>query len=275
MTDPSQAPGDEDYGYDPALDVGVQCPPVFVPATLPSSALVDPTYLPPVGTQGTTQHPGSPGTCAAWAAVYGLATFTAAKRTQSAPTSDELIASPAYIYLQVRKQLNDATPPCRGSSFKPYLDILAANGAANLQTAPYFTDCQSLTSYYSTNPTPPADSRFALTGATAVDTTNQNGLKQLLASNCAIAYGTRLYYGWNDYKGDPPIYYVTGANFIRNPLTGKLAGHCMLIIGYDDAKAAFKVQNSQGVGWGLSGYVWIQYVTFASLAQQVAFYFAE
>ena len=33
--------------------------------------------------------------------------------------------------------------------------------------------------------------------------------------------------------------------------------HAVLMVGYDDSKNAWKVKNSWGTGWGLSGYFWI------------------
>jgi len=36
-------------------------------------------------------------------------------------------------------------------------------------------------------------------------------------------------------------------------------GHAVAIVGYDDAKQAFKVKNSWGTGWGERGYFWIGY----------------
>ncbi len=43
------------------------------------------------------------------------------------------------------------------------------------------------------------------------------------------------------------------------PSTG---GHAMAVVGYDDAKQAFKVRNSWGADWGEAGYCWIGYDTF-------------
>ena len=41
---------------------------------------------------------------------------------------------------------------------------------------------------------------------------------------------------------------------------GYLRGyHAVLLVGYDDAKQAFKVKNSWGTGWGENGYFWIGY----------------
>ena len=36
-------------------------------------------------------------------------------------------------------------------------------------------------------------------------------------------------------------------------------GHAVLLVGFDDAKQAFKVKNSWGTGWGENGYFWIGY----------------
>ena len=38
--------------------------------------------------------------------------------------------------------------------------------------------------------------------------------------------------------------------------------HCVLIVGYDDNKSAFKIINSWGKDWGNDGYLWIDYTAF-------------
>jgi len=38
-----------------------------------------------------------------------------------------------------------------------------------------------------------------------------------------------------------------------------LGGHCMTVYGYDDARSAFRVQNSWGPGWADGGRCWIPY----------------
>jgi len=53
-------------------------------------------------------------------------------------------------------------------------------------------------------------------------------------------------------------------------------GHVMCIVGYDDAKGAFKVRNSWGADWGENGYVWIAYdALLASYTGSVAFTLAD
>lgn len=46
---------------------------------------------------------------------------------------------------------------------------------------------------------------------------------------------------------------------IPSPDETLLGGHCVLVVGYDDAKGCFKVRNSWGPNWGLNGYFWMKY----------------
>lgn len=45
--------------------------------------------------------------------------------------------------------------------------------------------------------------------------------------------------------------------------------HAMLVVGYDDEKAAIKVINSWGRGWGDGGYGWISYSLFDEVRRQL------
>ena len=52
--------------------------------------------------------------------------------------------------------------------------------------------------------------------------------------------------------------------------TGPLTGyHALMLVGYDDAKGAFKVRNSWGVDWGEAGYCWIDYSNFDGTVEDV------
>jgi hypothetical protein len=46
---------------------------------------------------------------------------------------------------------------------------------------------------------------------------------------------------------------------------GKAGGHAMVIVGWDDAKNAFKVANSWGTDWADNGYGWIDYAFLKTL----------
>lgn len=45
----------------------------------------------------------------------------------------------------------------------------------------------------------------------------------------------------------------------QNANNGKVFGHTVLALGYDDNKKAFLIQNSWGPDWGINGYGWLSY----------------
>jgi len=60
---------------------------------------------------------------------------------------------------------------------------------------------------------------------------------------------------------------ANSTGLIPMPNTSKeqfLGGHCIVIIGYDNATQYFKVQNSWGTNWGSSGYCFIPYAYILS-----------
>ena len=269
MTDPDV----DDFGYDPTLDIASKATPIRAAAAPPpGSVLVPPQFLPPVGKQGTKASPGAPGTCTAWAGVYGLTTYYVARKNNTPPTTPDLQASPAYIYVKVREQGGAAKPPCLGTSYAPYFAMLQQQGTFSMAEAPYTNKCTTLWSAYGSHSAPPNGNVFVLpTPPSRVSTSDVTGMKTLLSRGCPIAYGTALFTDWSAYRGTPVVYV---GNFI--PAQGKNgpARHCMLIIGYNDELGAWRIQNSQGTVWGKGGQLWMDYATFAVLAEPVdGFYF--
>ncbi len=47
--------------------------------------------------------------------------------------------------------------------------------------------------------------------------------------------------------------------------SGKAGGHAMVIVGWDDAKNAFKIANSWGTDWADNGYGWVDYAYLKTL----------
>ena len=87
-------------------------------------------------------------------------------------------------------------------------------------------------------------------------------MRAIIASGQPLAYCTHLYTDFPSYKGDPPTY-VGNGQWLCNKRTHKKAGHCMMIIGYDDdrvyppvpdnsvgLKGAVLIQNSFGTQMG-------------------------
>ncbi|RZN34001.1 hypothetical protein CWO90_08225 [Bradyrhizobium sp. Leo121] len=259
-------------GYDPTTaETGRSIRPAFTGA-LPTSATVNPDYLPPPQAQGTAQHQGSPGSCAAWASTYGLATFTAAAASKQSPSTSPLQASPAHIYIQVMKSYGVST--CNGSRLDSYLNLLTQAGTPNWATAPYYPSCPELWSSYDANAT--VDASFQIPGWAMVDTSDLDSIKAVIANGGALCYGTALNEGFGSYSSTSPSPMTGPFNKDKSP-DGKLVGHCMLIIGYDDDQQAILIQNSFGPDWGhqwngSGGYIWMSYKLFQYLAQGKAMY---
>jgi len=53
--------------------------------------------------------------------------------------------------------------------------------------------------------------------------------------------------------------YISGVYHSLGFIDPILGGHCITIVGYDDAKGAWKLRNSWGTNWGMNGYCWIKY----------------
>jgi hypothetical protein len=250
-----------DYGYDPTVEETVEFRAPETRPELPPAAMVDATYLPPVGQQTTPS-------CTAWGTTYGLATFTAARAGNYSPQSTTQQASPAYIYVQVLQQ-QGLSNTCTGTMLSSYFSILDQGGTATMAQAPE-EPCSILWQDYGGQTLPP-DPAFDVGRVAAVQATDLAGIKTVLLLGGALAYGTRLYTDFPPYRGTPAVYEGNG-QILLNKKTGKPAGHCMLIVGYDDAKGAFRIQNSWGTGWGDQGSVWMAYGTFTALAQGTVCY---
>jgi C1A family cysteine protease len=51
----------------------------------------------------------------------------------------------------------------------------------------------------------------------------------------------------------------TGIVHVPSPTESFLGGHAILIVGWDDARRAWRVRNSWGPAWGDHGYFWLDY----------------
>jgi C1A family cysteine protease len=79
-------------------------------------------------------------------------------------------------------------------------------------------------------------------------------MKGCLASGYPFVFGFTVYESF-----ETPEVAQTGQ--VPMPAAGEqvLGGHCMLVVGYDDALQRFVVRNSWGGAWGLEGYCTMPY----------------
>lgn len=79
-------------------------------------------------------------------------------------------------------------------------------------------------------------------------------LRGCLASGYPFAFGFAAYESL-----ESPEVRQTGAIPMPSPSEGRIGGHAVLAVGYDDKQERFLIRNSWGPGWGQKGYGTIPY----------------
>ncbi len=227
-------------------------------SALPSSKLWT-DYTPAVGNQG--QY----GTCVAWATGYGLKTTLDnidAKRT-SAKNSSSYQTSPIDLWHGMRSGYASSTSnQCGGSSFDPAFKVLINKGAATMSVKPF------------------TGQKMTCDGATPTGSSNKLGAYRLVAYTRELngngPYGmTAANLKAKLVEGPLVVGAKLGENFMRwsnsavitsddpDSYNGGHAYHAMLVVGYDDSRKAFRIQNSWGATeWGDNGFIWVGYNHF-------------
>jgi C1A family cysteine protease len=199
---------------------------------LPSSLLLD---MPPVGNQGGQSS------AAAWAATYALGSYYV-HLTTGKPYSDTGNLSPKYTYNQI------VQGTCRCTSLIEHLDLLKKQGASSLGVMPYNTECalQPDTKQRVNAAT------YKINGWQRIWHTDTVLIKRALLDKKPVAFTIKLDEKFQSIK----------APYIWKDFSSPQGCHPMVVIGYDDSKSAFKVQNSWSKNWADKGCVWIDYKLF-------------
>ncbi|MFS4469973.1 C1 family peptidase [Chryseobacterium sp. T20] len=203
--------------------------------SIPSSYIIPNT--PPIVNQG---HEGS---CVAFATAYAAASTL--EYNFKGVTSPR---SPEYVYNQIK------VSDCSGGSYpSSALDLIKNQGVCSWSEMPY-TDVGCSTQPNATQKSAASTHKFT-TWAT-VDKTNISNVKALLSMNFPIIIAVTVDASFDNLS--------SASNWIWKSHSGaKRGGHAICVVGYDDAKQAFKVQNSWGPSWGDNGFFWIDYAFFA------------
>ena len=239
---PEPAPADEEYGLGLTfMDVDayrssyiLRADPVSVPS------LFDLSFdTPPPGDQGQQ------GSCVGWAVAYAMKSYQ--ERVERGwPLADQRhLMSPAYVYNQIRL-------PGGGAYFQDAFNLLVDQGAASLAAMPYdprdFRRAPSAAARREA-----ANYKIASFGA--VERSSHDSfvreVKRHLVQRRPVIIGIWVYPDFRRLNRSNPIYDdASGYNS---------GGHAIVIVGYDDARSAFKIINSWGTDWGIDGYGWIDY----------------
>jgi C1A family cysteine protease len=183
--------------------------------------------------------------------------------------------SPAYLYycerVKIQKQSISAD---NGASMANIPQALQKYGLC-LETLYAYPSSDKSTAY-NTAPSSAAVSNAlgfeigqAKTSYARVNSGDTAAVKNLLRNNIPVMMGLNVY-------DNSKYQYFEGLNtknYTYNPLTSTgalasgvqlLGGHATPIIGYDDTKQAFLVQNSWGTNWGNKGFYYMPYSVFMS-----------
>ncbi|MCO5230672.1 MAG: hypothetical protein M9958_05910 [Chitinophagales bacterium] len=215
----------------------------------------------------TPQHQGREGSCVAFAAAYGVMGFYIGKDLGNLINTDgtvngHRVGSPEFLYNLTVNRLLGCTA---GSRFvgtfltgKGALDVLLEDGVSTWASMPY-TDAGCSEKPNSTQYENARNHKIA--GYERVKDFGQNNIKALLLDGYPVLIGCRV---------DNEFANAQRGTHIWNRTNGSdIAGnHAMVIMGYDDAKGAYKILNSWGNKWANEGYVYMAYNSAQNLIQQ-------
>jgi C1A family cysteine protease len=236
------------YGWIPQLpdlrDAQLQIEPV---TSLPSSVDLSTTAnMPPVYDQGQL------GSCTA-NAIAAAVDFENHSQDGTFLTPSRL-----WIYYQERVIENTVNQDS-GAQIRDGMKAVAQLGVCPETDWPY-----DISTY--TNTPPQQDYTDALKDRIL---TYQAPPQQLFALKSVLAGGRPIVFGFTVYESfESQQVASTGVVPMPNPQEKVVGGHAVVLVGYDDAQDKFRVRNSWGTGWGLSGYFLMPYlyVTSPSLA---------
>lgn len=196
----------------------------------------------PVGDQG------GEGSCVAWGTTYAGRSTEYVKGQMSVTWSQSVnIFSPEYVYNQIK-----ASSSCgSGAYVTDGLKLLVSQGVCTWSSMPY-TDVSCSALPNATQKSQALTYKISSYGTVPIDVT---AIKTQLAAGNPVVVGGQVNRAFE--------YLASGAvlGAFKKP---SLGGHCYCVVGYDDAKSAFKFQNSWGTSWASAGFGWISYTNIKS-----------
>ncbi|MDP3277205.1 MAG: C1 family peptidase [Deltaproteobacteria bacterium] len=211
---------------------------------------------------------GGQGSCTAFAlgATAALQRYKRESASNAMLDVNTLWASPSWIYTRL---IGDGM--CNaGTSIPSGLDILVLQGAATLDEQPYRSgDNPTLC-----EPRMPDPARsphvFRLGSYQAIvgtGTVFRNKVRESLAAGLPVVFGVALPTGFLEWRAGVAGVDVTQSFRNSGMCVGSThcGGHAMVIVGYDDARSAYRVLNSWGTDWGDNGSLWWDYAAFEAL----------
>ncbi len=190
-------------------------------------------------------HQGSLGSCTAWATAY--AAMGVLYYDQWKHDWQNLARSPLFVYNNTR-----ITDSCGGIAISRALTFLRDVGACSMRDLPYSDQgCNSPTPEYCFSE---AHSFRVSWGAIASNAlVNSDVYKNLLWQGLPVVFVVKTTETFKN-QWDSPWGWRSDVDEPDNPYS-----HAMCMVGYDDDRRMFKVQNSYGPNRGDGGFFWMAY----------------
>ena len=189
---------------------------------------------------------GSQGSCVAWTVAYALKSYHERMERGWVLNDYRHLMSPAYVYNQIKVSGG-------GAHFATALNLLTDQGVSSWSLMPYneFDDDTWPSAAARDEAT---DYRIAEWGTVQRGHTHRDFVREIkshLTAGNPVLIGIPTYPDFDQLSDSNPVYDVK-----RGARRGL---HAVMIVGYSDTMAAFKIINSWGTEWGIDGYGWIDY----------------
>lgn len=235
-------------------------------AYLPSAVDISALMPPPVQQQR--------GSCVSHALGYAARGYYAALQRGTKPGDPANTPSPAFLHTQIAgwkpHEPRHPTPELcetQGSNALIAALYLSQNGALTNSDVPISRICQPDVSGMTI-----AKNEFSINDFSVIYLPDQGAvsdgdldkIKQSVAAGNPVVIGIAMFKQSSDPKSQVATLEVLKANEIYEGSLGANygrfdTGHAIAIVGYDDGRQAFHIQNSWGTDWAEGGFGWLSY----------------
>lgn len=194
---------------------------------------------------------GGEGSCLSCALAFVRSTDWYYQNNQTSYSTSTNIFSPEFLFDLVHSGID--TDCGAGSSMINSLQFLYDNGICKWDTLPY-SSTNGCSSSIVTSPMRSEALNYKIPYYHGVYSTDIVQIKRNLLAGHASAVGATL----------DSVAYASSCGFIWNNRVDYMGAHAMFLIGWDDTKNAWLLQNSYGPNWGCNGCIWVDYNFFAT-----------
>lgn len=196
---------------------------------------------------------GSQGSCVGWASAYAARTILESASTGVNPNNTAF--SPSFLYNQI------GIKGCQGAYTGEALEHMKQRGLLEFSKFPYN---ENSCTQQPTKAQLQEATQHKIRGYNRLTKTGRNydvdleAVKQNIAQGAPVIIAAKVPYSFQDMIGKK----VWKAKSSEKRNVNNLGGHAMCLIGYDDTKQQFEIQNSWGTQWGDNGFIFVSYADF-------------